>query len=134
MVEKVFPAKIEMYDEFRDYVDAYLEANDCNMATMMKIDVCLEEIFANIAHYAYDGKEGDMTFQIDHIDDYFKFVFIDAGMYFDPLKKDDPNIDASAEERDIGGLGIFMVKKMMDSVEYEYKDNKNILTLTKKDA
>ncbi len=103
------------------------------MKIQMQIDVAVEEIFVNIANYAYGTGEGPATVRIN-VDNQNKIVditFIDNGVPYDPLAKEDPDITLSAQERQIGGLGIFMVKKSMDDVTYEYRDGHNILTLKK---
>lgn len=102
-------------------------------ALRMKIEVAVEEIFVNIASYAYGGKPGPVVIKTDVSGEpsTWKTVFIDEGIEYNPLKKPDPDISLSVEERAVGGLGIYMVKKSMDSMEYEYTDGKNILTITK---
>ena len=99
----------------------------------MQIDVAIEEIFVNIAHYAYPEGEGDAVISVgaDTAAGGVQIVFEDEGIPYDPLKNEDPDITLSAEDRPIGGLGIFMVKKSMDEVSYEYKDGKNRLTIKK---
>ena len=100
----------------------------------MAISVAIEEVFVNVANYAYHGGEGNVGFAItfDKQSRVATFVIADKGVPFDPLKKPDPDITLSAEEREIGGLGIFITKKTMDAVSYEYKEGKNILTMIKK--
>lgn len=130
-VEKEFPASLDELDNVLAFAEEELEKADCPMKKQMTIAVCLEEIFVNIAHYAYGGAEGKMRLAIDCADGTAEFRFTDWGVEFDPLKKADPDITLSAEERGIGGLGIFMVKKSMDDVRYERRDGMNILTLVK---
>ena len=133
MLNKVFPATDDALDDITAYLEEKLEEYGASMKTVMQLSVVLEEIFVNVAHYAYEGETGEVVFglEFDEADRTLTMQFTDGGKYFDPLKKSDPDITLSAEERDIGGLGIFMVKKTMDSVEYEYRDQKNILTLKK---
>ena len=104
------------------------------MKTQMAICVALEEVFVNVARYAYPDSEGDMTLHIgfDEQTRNVTFIMSDKGVPFDPLKKPDPDITLSAEEREIGGLGIFITKKTMDTVTYAYENGKNILTMIKK--
>ena len=109
-----------------------MEIKELPMKLSMQISVCVEEIFTNIARYAYSEKEEDVTLGISYSEDELIMRFTDHGMPFDPLMKKDPDVTLSAEERDIGGLGIFIVKKTMDDVHYEYKNGKNILTIRKK--
>ena len=99
----------------------------------MQIDVAVEEIFVNIAHYAYNPEVGNAMVRVEILPDVpsVDITFIDQGVPYDPLAKADPDVTLSAEERQIGGLGIFMVKKTMDDVKYEYVNGHNILTLKK---
>ena len=115
------------------FVDEQLEAADCPMKIQMQIDIAVEEIFVNIAHYAYKSGTGKAVVRVETLPDppSVDITFIDNGIPYDPLTKEDPDITLSAEERPIGGLGIFMVKKSMDDVRYEYLDGHNILTLKK---
>ena len=104
------------------------------MKTQMQIDVAVEEIFVNIASYAYAPLTGIAKIRVEITEDPATAVitFIDRGIPYDPLAKKDPDIHASVDDRSIGGLGIFMTKKMMDEVKYEYRDGENILILKKK--
>ena len=115
------------------YVDKNLEAVGCSMKAQMQIDIAVEEIFVNICKYAYHPDKGRATVRVEVLDEpvQVKITFIDHGKPYDPLQKDDPDVTLSAEDRQIGGLGIFMVKQTMDNVEYQYKDGSNILTLVK---
>ena len=126
-------ADISELDKVLSFADTILESMDCNMKAQMQIDVAIEEIFVNIAHYAYPSGDGDAVIQIeaDEANSAVSITFIDQGTPYDPLKNEDPDITLSAEDRPIGGLGIFMVKKSMDDVSYEYKDNQNRLTIKK---
>ena len=134
MLTKTFPAKIDALSDVLGFVDEMLQSYDCPMKIQMGICVAIEEVFVNIAHYAYGGEDGDMTFGIgfDRETRNITFIMSDSGVPFDPLKKPDPDITLSADERQIGGLGIFITKKTMDSVTYSYEDGKNILTMIKK--
>ena len=115
------------------FVDKELEKVGCPMKAQMKIDVAVEEIFVNIANYAYRPECGPATIRAEVQKDPLRVIlsFVDHGVPYDPLAKKDPDITLSSEERAIGGLGIFMVKKSMDDICYEYKDGHNILTITK---
>lgn len=132
MLEKKFEAKENNLAEVLQFVENELETKELPMKLSMQISVCVEEIFTNIARYAYSEKEEDVTLGISYSDDELIMRFVDHGMPFDPLAKKDPDVTLSAEERDIGGLGIFIVKKTMDDVKYEYKNGKNVLTIRKK--
>ena len=133
MKEITVEAKIEKLDEVLILVDTILEENDCDMKTQMLVDVSVEEIFVNIAHYAYVDKEGEARVEVDVLDSpkRISITFIDSGVPYNPLAKEDPDITLPAEERPIGGLGIFMVKKNADEISYEYKDGKNVLVFIK---
>lgn len=117
-----------------EFVDVRLEQVNCPMKAQMQIDVALEEIFINIANYAYQPGKGPATVRVDVADDPLTvtITFVDHGIPYDPLAKDDPDVTLPADQREIGGLGIFMTKKLMDDVVYEYKDGSNILRLVKK--
>ena len=133
MKEITVKAADEELDNVIAFVTGELEAYDCPMKTQMQIEVAVEELFVNIAHYAYSPETGDATIQVDISDRREAAItFIDSGTPYDPLAKPDPDVTLSAEERQIGGLGIYMVKKSMDDVRYEYKEGKNILTIVKK--
>ena len=126
-------AKTENLEEVLGFVDRHLEAMDCSPKVSVQIDVAVEELFVNIAHYAYSPGTGDATIDVEILKDpaAIAITFTDRGKPFDPLAKEDPDITLSAEERQIGGLGIYMVKKSMDEVVYEYKDGQNILRIKK---
>ena len=133
MKELDIVAKTENLDAVTDFVNEQLEAAGCPMKILMQIDLAVEEIFVNIANYAYSPQEGPATVRVqtDSEKSTVDITFIDHGVPYDPLAKQDPDVTLSAEQRAIGGLGIFMVKKSMDDVTYEYRDGHNILTLTK---
>ena len=124
-------ADIEKLHYVLAFVDALLEENGFSMKAQMQIDVALEELFVNIAHYAYPDGDGEALILADVNPDYAEITLIDSGIPYDPLKKPDPDVTLSAEERKIGGLGIFMTKKMMDDMTYRYIDGKNVLTFKK---
>ena len=134
LMNKTFPAKIEALSDVLGFVDQTLESCGCPMKIQTAICVAIEEVFVNVAHYAYVDGEGDMTLGIgfDAESGEITFRMTDKGTPFDPLKKPDPDITLSAEEREIGGLGIFITKKTMDTVTYAYENGENILTMIKK--
>ena len=115
------------------FVDERLEKVACPMKAQMQIDVAVEEIFVNIASYAYAPEKGKATVRVEVSEDpvTVTITFVDHGIPYDPLAREDPDITLPADERETGGLGIFMTKKFMDAVTYTYKDGQNILTLTK---
>ena len=134
MVEKIFPAKTDALLDVLAFVEEQLEKHECPMKIQTAVCVAIEEVFVNVAHYAYEGGEGDVTFTIDFDAGTRNVTFkmADKGVAFDPLNKPDPDITLSAEEREIGGLGIFITKKTMDLVTYAYENGENILTMRKK--
>ena len=128
--------KTEAKTENLELINDFLAENliCCPMKLLMQTQLAVEEIFVNIAHYAYKDKTGEVNVlcELDKEKNLFTIIFEDNGIPFDPLKREDPDVTATAEERNIGGLGIFLTKKLMDEVSYENKDGKNILTLMKK--
>ena len=133
MKEMTIEAKVENIPAVTEFVDGQLEAHGCSMKAQTQIDIAIDELFGNIANYAYETDDGAATVRVELKEDPLSVVitFIDNGVPYDPLKKEDPDVTLSAEEREIGGLGIYMVKKSMDGVDYEYKDGQNILKITK---
>ena len=134
MKQLTIAAKVENLPQVTAFVDAELEAIDCPMKAQMQIDLAIDELFANIAHYAYAPGEGEATvlFDFDEAQHTVSLTFADSGVPFDPLAKPDPDVTAAAQERAIGGLGIFLVKKTMDGMSYRYEDGMNRLTILKK--
>ena len=133
MKEMVVDATIESIPMVTAFVDEQLEQLECPMKTQMQVDMAIDELFSNIAYYAYNPEIGRATVRVEVTEDPLAVVitFIDKGVPYDPLAKADPDITLPIEERDIGGLGIYMVKKTMDDVSYEYKDGQNILRIKK---
>ena len=134
MKELTIAATVENIEIVTDFVNEQLEALNCPMKAQMQIDIAIDELFGNIAHYAYHPEVGSATVRIDVEQDPVTVVitFLDGGVPYDPLMAADPDVTQSAQERQLGGLGIYMVKKSMDAITYEYKDGKNILTIKKK--
>ncbi len=131
MTERIFPAEDSALEQATAFLEEELNKLDCSPKAMMQLSVALEEIFVNIAHYAYPGLKGIVRIAIYHKDDKVRIRFTDSGIPFNPLEKDDPDINTSAEDRDIGGLGIFLAKKTVDDVSYEYQNGQNILNIVK---
>jgi anti-sigma regulatory factor (Ser/Thr protein kinase) len=131
--ELTIAATVESIETVTDFVNEQLEAYDCPMKILMQINIAIDELFSNIAHYAYNPETGDATVRVEVIEDPMAVIitFIDNGVPYDPLKQKDPDTTLPAEERELGGLGIYMVKKTMDDITYEYKDGKNILSIKK---
>lgn len=134
MKELNIAATLENIPVVTEFVDEQLEALDCPMKAQMQIDIAIDELFSNIARYAYNPDIGSATVRVDVTEEPMsvRITFIDKGVPYDPLAKADPDVTLSAEEREIGGLGIYMVKKSMDEITYEYKNGQNILTIKKK--
>lgn len=135
MKELTLDATIDNIPVVTDFVDENLEKVGCPMKAQMQINIAIDELFSNIAQYAY-GKPpsgGKATVRVEVTGKPMAVIitFIDNGIPYDPLAKEDPDITLSAEDREIGGLGIFMVKKTMDEINYEYKNGQNILTIKK---
>ncbi|MEG1682794.1 MAG: ATP-binding protein [Oscillospiraceae bacterium] len=133
MKELTVPATLEELSTVQTFVEGELEAHACAMKTIMQISIAVEEIYVNIAHYAYHPEVGEAAVRCEIGGEPLQITiqFLDRGKPFNPLAKTDADITLSAEERNIGGLGILMVKKSMDRVDYSYEDGKNILTIKK---
>lgn len=134
MKELIVEADRKNLNKVQAFIDEELEAVNCPMLTQTAIDIAVEELFVNIASYAYDTGIGTAVVQVTVNEEPLsvEITFIDNGRQYDPLSKADPDTTLSAGQRKKGGLGIFMVKNTMDDVIYEYKDGKNILTIKKK--
>ncbi|MBS1316937.1 MAG: ATP-binding protein [Lachnospiraceae bacterium] len=133
MREKTVQATLENLDEVMAFVEEQMEVYHCSMKMQMQIAVAVEEIYVNIASYAYREQKGNARIRVQSGGDPLQIIitFEDDGIPYNPLLKEDPDITLSAEERKIGGLGIYIVKKSMDQVEYHYQNGKNILTIRK---
>lgn len=133
MKELTVEAAVENIEVVTDFVNEELEKLDCPLKARRQIDVAIDELFGNIARYAYSPDVGKATVRFSVEDNPLEvtITFIDNGIPFNPLEKSNPDTHLSAEERPIGGLGIFLVKKSMDLVEYEYKNGQNILKIKK---
>lgn len=131
MAEREFVANVENLQDVLDFTSDELEKRDCSMKIIVRMNVCIEEMFANVAHYAYNGDDGPVIIAVDGDGEKVTVSLTDWGIPFDPLAKADPDVTLSAEQRKIGGLGIYMVKKSMDEVFYERNENKNIFKMTK---
>ena len=127
------PARTECLDEINEFVGAELEAYDCPMKVQMQIELAIEEIFVNIASYSYHPVEGEAEIRCEVQQDPLRVViqFLDGGKPYDPLAKEDADTSEEAIMEREGGLGILLVKKTMDDVQYVYEDGKNILTIQK---
>ena len=134
MKELTIEATIENISTVTEFVNELLEEPGCSVKVQMQIDIAIDELFSNIARYAYNPEVGAATVRVEIKEEPLAVVitFIDNGVPYDPLKKEDPDIALSAEDREIGGLGIYMVKKSMDEISYDYKDGQNILSIMKR--
>lgn len=128
-------AKIENIDAVVEFVNNQLESMGCSLRAQTQIDIALDELFSNICHYAYkdQGIVGLAMICVKEVpeENSAQITISDEGIPFNPLNQDDPDVTLGLEERGIGGLGIFMVKKTMNDIKYEYRDGKNILTVIK---
>lgn len=136
MKELEIEALVDNLDAVIAFVDEQLEEMDCPPKIQIQIDLAVEEIFVNIANYAYQPETGNaaVCVETDAAQQTVTITFTDRGMPYDPLAREDPDITQSVEERQIGGLGVFLVKQTMDDVQYEYRDGMNILTVCKRIA
>ena len=132
IIERTFDATIDKLPEVIGFVEEQLEMQGASMKAIMTISVALEEMFVNIAHYAYPDGTGKATVGVSFDGDNVSISLRDKGISFDPLAKEDPDVTAKAEDRQIGGLGIYMVKNSMDSCFYERKGDENYFVMTKK--
>lgn len=131
--ELTVDAAVENIETVTAFVDEQLEKHGCPTKAQLQLDIAIDELFGNIAHYAYSPNAGTATVRVEFTDSPLSVIvtFIDSGVPYNPLSKPDPDTSLSAEERQIGGLGIFMVKKSMDDITYEFKDGQNILKIKK---
>ncbi|MCR5409663.1 MAG: ATP-binding protein [Lachnospiraceae bacterium] len=135
------PAELEKLEAVQDFVEAIMEEGGAGMKVICTVNIAVEEMFVNVCHYAYGEDGGEVKVEAGIISQSglsdnegakaIRIRLTDSGIPYDPLAKEDPDITLPAEERPIGGLGIYMVKKSMDRVSYEYKDGKNIFTMEK---
>lgn len=134
MKELEITATVENLPKVIKFVEEQIASFGCPLGVRAQIDVAVEEVFVNIAHYAYYPDTGPAVVRVETVKEPLQVIltFLDHGVPFDPLKKNDPNIEQPLNNRDPGGLGIFMVRKIMDAVSYEYRNGQNILTFSKK--
>jgi sigma-B regulation protein RsbU (phosphoserine phosphatase) len=133
MKELTVDAKLESLRQVKDFVNGELEALDCPSETKLEFQIVIDELFGNIARYAYPEEAGSATvrFETEQTPRAVVLTFLDSGIPFDPLQKEAPDTSLKARERKIGGLGIFMVRELMDEVRYEYKQGQNVLRVRK---
>ena len=128
------PAKIENLQKVMDFLGDQLDSVDYVMKARLQLELSIEEAYVNIVNYAYELEEGEVIIccNVDESPLKVTMQFIDYGKPYNPLKNQDPDISLNAEENEIGGLGIFLIKKNVDDISYKYHDGKNILTIQKK--
>ena len=126
-------AVLENLQTVIDFATEKLEERDCSMKIIMQTELVVEEIFVNISSYAYNPETGSATFciEFEKNPDAMLMTFIDGGKPYNPLEQAAPDTSLSVDEREVGGLGIFLVKKNVDEISYEYTDGKNILHMKK---
>lgn len=133
MKELTVTASLDQLDYVLQFINSELNEYGCPEKERLQIAIAVEEIYVNIAQYAYAPNVGTaiIRFSAEHEPLRFTIQFMDGGKPYNPLAKSDPDITLDAEERGIGGLGVFIVKKNMDNVRYEYMNGKNIFTISK---
>ena len=133
MDKMTIEAKVENLDQVLSFIGKELVSCGCSPKARMQMDIAVEEIFVNIASYAYTSDSGTATITIETTEDPLcvTVIFSDEGIPYDPLAKPDPDVTLSSEERRIGGLGVFMAKKSVSDIHYKYQDGRNILTIRK---
>ena len=129
--ELTIEALTENVDEVQEFVRVEMERLGASERAIMMMDIAVEEIFVNIASYAYTPETGPAHIEVSSDEENITVTFTDEGRPFDPLAREDPDITLPADRRRIGGLGIFMAKKGVTDIRYEYRDNKNVLTIHK---
>ncbi len=134
MKELMLDASVENIPVVTDFVDEQLKEYGCPMEVRRQIHIAIDELFGNIAHYAYQPDVGPAVVRMEVTEDPLTAVltFTDRGVPYNPLKASGPDTTLLAEERPAGGLGIYMVKKSMDEVTYEYRGGKYILKIKKR--
>ena len=131
MKELIIEASLENLNEVFGFINGELERRNCPSELQVTIDLAVEEIFTNVANYAYQPASGRVTIGIV-VGEEAVIRFEDTGVPYNPLERPDPELEKPLMERDIGGLGIFLVKKIMDRVDYMRIEDKNVLSMTKK--
>ena len=127
------PNDIETIPQLNEFIDTVAEEIGLDMSLTMSLNLAIEEAVVNVMEYAYlEGEQGNVDIEVSADDRWLTFIISDNGIPFDPTTQKDADTTLSAEERHIGGLGIFLVRQLMDSINYQRKDGKNILTLSKK--
>ncbi len=132
---KLMKASSDDLDEVLAFAEKQMKPYSCSARTKLHIKMVTEEVFVNIARYAYEQEHsGPAVIQawVEGESPTLVLTFMDCGIPYNPLEKEDPDVTLAARKRRIGGLGIYMVKKSVDDIQYEYRDGKNILTIRKR--
>lgn len=132
MNELIVPAVNNNLEQVLEFVDGFLGTAGFQTKQIMQVNIAVEEIYINVANYAYNPDIGLVNIRCKLEGNKAIIEFVDSGKPYNPLERADPDISKSAEERGIGGLGVFMVKKLMDNIYYKYENEKNILIIEKK--
>ncbi|SFW18297.1 Anti-sigma regulatory factor (Ser/Thr protein kinase) [Prevotellaceae bacterium HUN156] len=126
------PNDVETIPQLNEFIDTIAETIGLDMSLTMSLNLAIEEAVVNVMDYAYpQGVKGDVTIDVAASDQWLQFIISDSGTPFDPTKKEEADTTLSVDERPIGGLGIFLVRQLMDTIQYDYVDGKNVLTLRK---
>lgn len=133
MKDLLVESKIEDVEVVMKFVESELQSLGCSDDAWMQIKLAIDEIFGNICYYAYGSDSGPVKVSVGMSEDNKSVLltFSDSGIPYDPLEADIPDVELDGDERPIGGLGIFLVRELMDDITYEYKDGNNILCLIK---
>lgn len=133
MKQITVPAEIENLRKVLDFFNKEFETLKYDIKSRLQLELAIEEIYVNIANYAYGSEGGEIIICFNLEKNPLKILvqFIDCGNSFNPLEYEEPDTSAKIENRKIGGLGIFLVKNNVDYIDYEYRDGKNILTISK---
>ena len=131
MKELIVAAVNENLDQVQDFVGEFLAELGFKPKQIMQVNIAVEEIYVNIASYAYNPDIGAATVRCINAPDRAIIEFVDSGKPYNPLEREDPDVSKSAEDRGVGGLGVFMVKQLMDNISYRYENGKNILIIEK---
>lgn len=132
MKEITVDADVKNLDSILEFIEDIIAPYDCDPSVQFQLEIALEEIYVNIAYYAYPNAIGKTTIRCEVLhDNLLVMEILDQGNPYNPLEHKCPDIELGLDEREIGGLGIFMVKKSMDELDYRYQDNNNIFTIKK---
>ena len=122
-------ANFDKYPNLLVWLEKLADGLSISSACLMKIELVAEELFANVASYSYPNSSGNIEVWLKKTPNLIDMKFIDSGVEYNPLAKNDPDINLKAEERPIGGLGIYMIKQTVNHIDYEYTNNQNVLTV-----